>query len=352
MSSSTSSSDLPRYGTIAVVTMMVSFAVIWVWVACMPMAYLDPEYPNWRAKQVLLERCDLGEVLILGDSRAAVGIIPAILPMKTTNFAVGGGEAVEALVALDRALLCPVPPRLVVVSFDPAHFAAPELFWERTMRFGFLNAAELADLRDVSAALHDPSIYEERHTDGVPSFLRDRLYTWRFPPYFFASLVKGGGFLRWHRNHQALEAAIASRGQYYFGTADGSGLIAAEGRLRAFQPLPVLDHYFERILARLHARGIPAIFIAMPVNESTARATSPTVQAAFASWLVGYAARYPGFRVVGPAMRAWPDQWFGDGFSHLNPAGAQRFSALLGPCLMGACAGLPGNEPWTVAQRE
>ncbi len=332
--------------------MLLSFAGVWAWVAAMPLAYLEPEYPNWRAKQMLVERCDLGEVLVLGDSRAAAGIIPALLPAKTTNLAVGGGEPIEAQTILSRALRCPIPPRLVVLSFDPTHFATVDLFWERTMRFGFLNAGELAALRAASAAVNDRSVYEERHTDGMPSLVRDWLYTWRFPPYFFASLVKGGGFRRWARNQQILAEAIASRGHYGFGIAEGSAAIAAEGRLRGFRPLPVQAHYFDRILAALQARGIPAIFVPMPVNQSTARATDPLVWDGFDAWLTAQAARYPGFHRAGPAMLAWPDQWFGDGFAHLNPAGARRFSALLGQCLADGCTGDAPLTAWVVARQE
>ena len=38
--------------------------------------------------------------------------------------------------------------------------------------------------------------------------------------------------------------------------------------MRAFRPLPVLDRYFDRMLALLAARGIPTDFIAMPMNRS------------------------------------------------------------------------------------
>ena len=62
------------------------------------------------------------------------------------------------------------------------------------------------------------------------------------------------------------------------------------------------------------------------MNETTARAVRPAVRDAFAAWLAAYEARYPSFHVAGPVLRAWPDQWFGDGFSHLNPSGAERFS--------------------------
>ncbi len=312
----------------------VSFAAVWAWVALMPLAFLDPEYPAWRAKEIMLRRCDLGDVLVLGDSRAAAGVIPALLPVKTSNFAIGGGEPIEAYAALTRALACPRPPKLVILSLDPGHFTQPDLFWERTVHFGFLNAAEIAALRAISRKLHDYSVYEVRHTDGTPSWLRDWLYSVHFPTYYFADLVKSGAILRWPRNNILLADALAARGHYYFGTANGSAVVAAEGRMTAFRPLPVLAYYFDRIVGALARRSIPAVFVAMPVNATTARAMQPALRDGFAAWLAGYQARYPDFHVVGPALRPWPDRWFGDGFSHLNPAGAERFSALLSSCLI------------------
>ena len=67
-----------------------SFLLLWAWIAFVPLAYLDPEYPFWLVKQRMLRACDLGEVAILGDSRAAVGILPTLLPVPATNLAVGG----------------------------------------------------------------------------------------------------------------------------------------------------------------------------------------------------------------------------------------------------------------------
>ena len=330
MSSSPSSSDLRRYFAAMAATAIAGFAAVWIWVMAMPLAFLEPEYASWRAKQILVERCDLGEVLVLGDSRATVGIIPALLPVRTTNLAVGGGEAIEALAILTRALACPDKPKLVVLSLDAVHFAKPDLFWERTMRFGFLDAAELAELREISQAVQDWSVYEERHTDGIPSWLRDRLYLLHFPSFYFGSLIEGRLIWRWRHNEAGLARSIAARGQYYFGVDEGSSVVAADGKLPAFRPLPVLEQYFGRILALLEERGIRSVFVAMPVNDTTARAIRPAVRDAFAAWLASFEARYPGFRVAGPVVRAWEDRWFGDGFSHLNPAGAERFSLQFG----------------------
>jgi hypothetical protein len=307
----------------------ISFGLVWAWVAAMPMAFMDPEYPAWRAKLVMLDRCDTGEAVILGDSRAAVGILPDRLPFKATNLAVGGGEAIEAYAALTRVLACPVPPKLAILSFDPGHFTRADLFWERSVRFGFVSAEDIAGLREASRQAGDMSVYAGRPAGGLPPRLRDWLYQVRFPPFYFASLVHGGGFLRLPGNETRLTQALKLRGQYYFGLAAGSGSVAAEGHMAAFRPLPILEVYFDRLLTLLDEHGIESRFVAMPVNEATWRQVQPTVRDAFAAWLAGHQRRHPRFQVAADIMPHWPDRLFGDQFCHLNPEGAERFSADL-----------------------
>lgn len=332
-----------RYLAGMLLTAVLGFALVWIWVAAMPLAYLDPEYPAWRAKLDLLRHCDLGDVLVLGDSRAAVDVIPTLLPVRATNLAVGGGESIEAYAALSRALTCPVPPRRVVISLDAAHFTQPDLFWERSVRFGFLNTADLSALQRAESQANDTSFAAPQRPDGLPASLRARLYAWRFPPLYFNSLLRGGVLLRWWSNRRAYTAVLAARGQYFFGRDAGSSTIAVEGHMQAFRPLPVLDRYFDRMLALLATRDIPADFVAMPMNRTTRASVRPDVRAAFTRYLAGYAARYPGFHVVGPVMPAWPDRYFGDAFSHLNPRGATRLSAAFGRCLRRRLAGKPAG---------
>ena len=165
--------------------------------------------------------------------------------------------------------------------------------------------------------------------------MRGWLYAVRFPPLYFSSLVKGGVIRRLWRNRATLEAALAARGQYYFGLDAGSSTVAAEGHMGEFTPLPVLDRYFDRMLALLAARGIPADFVAMPMNQTTGRTIRPAVRDGFAAYLAHYEARYGNFHVIGAVMPDWPDRYFGDGFSHLNPQGAALLSARVGQCLQG-----------------
>lgn len=328
-----------RYLSVATVTMLVVFAAVWGWVAAMPLAYLDPEYPAWRAKLVLLHRCELGDVLVIGDSRAAVDVMPRLLPLRVTNLAVGGGETIEAWSVLRRALACPHPPRRVVISLDAGHFTRPDLFWERTVRFGWLPLSDVTAMQRAARRLGDPSFARPQRPDGLEGGVRARLYAWRFPPLYFGSLVRGGAVLRLWENLRRFRAVLAGRGQYFFGIHPGSSRVAMEGHMAVFRPLPVLDHYFNRILALLSERGIPADFIAMPMNRATSAAVRPAVRAGFAAYLAAYETRYPDFHVLGLPMPDWPDRYFGDGFSHLNPHGARLLSQLFGRCLQGRMDG-------------
>jgi hypothetical protein len=325
-----------RYLRLFGLSALLSFALVWVWVTTMPMAFMDSEYASWRAKLVMLDRCDVGELVVLGDSRAAADIIPARLPVRVTNLAIGGGEAVEALSALDRVLACPLPPKLVIISLDPGHFSQPDLFWDRSVRFGFMTEPDLVALREASRQTGDASIYGSRPIDGISGPLRAWLYKIHFPPLYFSSLAHGGLFLRWMRNQQSLAATLAARGHYYFGTAHGSSTVTVDAHMDGFHPLPILDHYFNSLLMKLDDRGIEARFLAMPVNDATWREVHPAVRGQFAAYLAGYERRYKHFRVASEIMPHWPDRFFGDQFCHLNPEGAERFSDLLAQRLQDA----------------
>ena len=265
-----------RYLALQAATAAASFALVWAWIAVAPMAYLDPEYPVWRAKLAMLQRCDLGQVLIVGDSRAAVDVMPALLPVPATNLAVGGGMPIEAYLAVARALACPVPPRRVVISLDAAHFVRARPVLGAQVKFGFVGPADLALLRRLERETGDASLAEPEAARR-PSRLR------------CAAGCTPGGFRRcisaaWPRavcscgcgaTRQRLPHTLAARGQYFFGRDDGSSTVASEGHMTAFIPLPVLDRYFDRMLALLAARNIPADFVAMPMNQATDRAVRP-----------------------------------------------------------------------------
>jgi hypothetical protein len=224
----------------------------------------------------------------------------------------------------------------VLISFVLSHFTHADLFWERSVRYGFFAPADIVALRWASREIGDNAIYQAGHTDGLPAVVRDWLHLTRFPSLYFASLAHGGGFLRWSRNQQIMHETLTSRGHYYFGTAAGSDIVAEEGHMVEFQPLPILDHYFGKLLTLLDEHGIPAEFIPMPVNEATWREVRPEVFNGFIAYLTNYERRFPRFHVSRDIMPHWPNRFFGDRFCHLNPDGAELFSAQLAQRLQDA----------------
>jgi len=297
------------------------------------MTFMDAEYPRWRAKETLLARCDFGAFAVVGDSRAAVDIAPVRLPMRVTNLALAGTTPIETYVMVARALRCAQPPPAIIISISPSHVAAPDTFWGKSVRYGFLSLRDLFLLRDISLRLHNTDVLQPEPPDGLSITPRILLYEARFPALYFGSLYHNVPFLP-YRDNQALYAKVLrSRGQYYFASRAGPTAIGPEGELRDFVAQPVLDAYFNRILALTASRGIPVYFIAMPLDADTYDAVPPAEKRHFADYLRRYAAKYPNFHVATEPLPHWPNRYFADWLSHMNPTGVAVFNRMLAQCL-------------------
>lgn len=318
----------------------VVFAAVWLYVALAPMAFMDDEYPRWAAKQAMLDGCHLGELVVVGDSRAAVGIMPNALPVSATNLALAGTSTVETYVTVKRLLQCKDLPKVVVISISPSHFAGPDTFWQKSARYRFLRLADLQQLRRMSARLDDWSMFTLDAPDELPPEARIWLYTSDFPSVDFPSLMANGVFLHRARNRRIYADVLRTRGQYFFHENNaGNDGVAAEGEMRRFDVLPILDAYFDMTLALLAAHHVRAVFLPMPVNDATFAATDAAFRDGFAAYLRGYARRYPDFAVPDDVVPHAPNRFIGDRLSHLNAAGAASFNRAFAVCAAGLVRG-------------
>jgi hypothetical protein len=331
-------------------------ALVWLYVATMPMAFLSRDYPLWIAKREMLDQCRPGAVAVFGDSRTLAAVVPELMPIPVTNLAMSGTSPIETYFAVERALRCPAPPKLVVIAHGALKFGGDGDYWNFSARTGFLSYDQMRAVDADAARLHDDELQRLRRGDHLSPALRDALFAARFPGLYFDSLVNAFVATRLSHNRDAYRDALRASGHALFGSANGTGVAAGEGQQPGFQVSPLVDLYFDRTLALLAEHRVPAVVISMPVSRTTSAATQPRLREQFATYLHAKERTYPGLQVAGPAIPCWPDEFFGDDW-HFNARGADAYSRALGPWLRdvaggGAVRDVPGRcDPDSTSSR-
>jgi len=317
-----------------IVTAAMGFGLVWACMFYLPLAMFGGNHVMWAAKDALLRQCGLGTTIVVGDSRAQNGIIPALLPKPSTNLATGGFSTIETYFATRRALQCNGDIKRVIISLSATSFIEPLTLWTNAAQVGMLSVRDLREVVGLSDRLGDTSIDRVERQNDLPDALRVWLYPSLFPPINFADMLDGVPFVREPFNRMVVSQQVQSHGFYPFPDVTAApGFIAHDGEWAKFVVPPVMDHFFDRTLAMLSARGIEVDFIAMPVNPATAQAITHNILSAFTLYLHAYETRYASFRVIGSLVTAWPDELFGDGQGHLGPRGADSLSKVLAVCL-------------------
>jgi hypothetical protein len=308
------------------------------------MWFLDAEYGIWSATQEMTRTCALGEIVILGDSRAKAGLVPSVMGSKVTNFALGGGTAIEAHYLLQRMLRCPTPPKHAIVSLPVGYFSSVDVYWDRSALFGYLSFAELEEVRRLSVQLDDPVIYSTSKAKRPFYPVKNLVYAISTPSYYFPAMVNAGFFMRKKVNDEIKQVTIRNRGHTFFGTAEGAEWVVEP--VKQFRVSPVLHHYFSELVQQLLDKDVRVWFVGMPLNKKTYDAFGPSVRDNFLAYLHRFSAKDGRFRVVGEVLPWMTRDNFGDG-EHLNRRGAIAWSKRVRSELA-----LHGVEGGTVSERE
>lgn len=305
----------------------------WAFTATMRMAFLESGYPVTVAKRTLLDQCDLGELVVLGDSRGEASIIPAKLPMPGTNLALGATGPVEGYFIARKLLRCPHPPRFVLyVPSIVGYQTLGEGLWQRAAKYGLVSFADLRAIADVAAKLHDPSVAAVDTNDGLTGTARDLAYSLGFPSIFASSVLDARFIGRYESNLHLLQAVAAARGHVVYPDGPGGAIVGMDAKLDHFAPEPVETYYFEATLRLLSKAGIHTFVLPIPVADATYAALRPAVQRDVVRYLATHTEGMPMVTDAFLAVPRWPDRLFVDG-SHMNAAGAEAFSDRLGQCV-------------------
>ncbi len=92
----------------------------------------------------------------------------------------------------------------------------------------------------------------------------------------------------------------------------GSDSVASEVALSHFTPSPLINYYFQSILAVMAEKKIPVVLLSLPLNEATCRVMDPSLGPAFAAFLRRVIATGLQVSIIGSVRQCWPDCLFGD----------------------------------------
>ena len=323
----TSAPSFTRYIAIFFATMIGIIALVWAYVASVPIAFMESGYASWAAKGTMLQTCQLGQIAFFGDSRLEAGFVPADFPVPSSNIGFAGGGAIEVRVAVDRALACHDLPRQAVITLVPEHFGpASEFYWLLSLRYGFMTLGDVLAVEHLAAELGDTETFRTPTPDGLSGSVRDWLYATHFPSLSFANLVRGRVFGRYAVNHARLDEMLRSRGWAAYESGGAQNQAAHPDR---FILSKVQDAELLAALKELRDRGVATELLIMPFAPT--HPETDAVLAAYRAHLADIAAR-SGAVILDPAVPLWPARLFADGI-HLDAEGAHAFTRMLATCL-------------------
>ncbi|MEC5387193.1 hypothetical protein VVD49_15800 [Uliginosibacterium sp. H3] len=326
-------SDPRLFLTIFVAALLLSLAAIWLYVVYMPMRFLETGYVSWTAKMDLAKTCDMGDLVVIGDSQAEAAINPLGLSVKSTNLAVGGATPIEMYYWGEHVLRCPNVPRHVMLTMARGQMGLISNFlFENGARYGYIGFGPLQEIQTESARLHDGAL-ERLHTrDGLNGTLRNAFYAMHAPPLYFNSLISARFNGRAQANTQVYDRLLRNRGHNdYPGQVQNAGA-GAHAEEPDFKVLPIQAYYLERLIERLEGAGAQVHFLVMPRRGSGDEQHAGQQDARFNAYLVGLQRQHPHFDVVNGVPAIWPDALFSDA-AHLNPAGTERYTAQFEHCV-------------------
>ena len=291
----------------------------WMLLWHVPYTYMDGEFPFWmQQKDYVHSKGEKSEVIFLGDSRMKAGIIPTELCDNAYNLAVGGGTTVEMYYSLKDYLKFHPKPEMVVVGFAFSHYVTEGCFTSRDLYFHFLPLKNQLEAQYIGYKKcgWEFSKFKEKAIDTLK-------YALLFPQKYSASCINSR-FRRGEWNHSAYEKNVQDKGHMYFGMNKSNGNFNGDARIN-FIPDARNDFYMRKIIALCKNNEIPFFIEQLPMNTvSWEKLQETNCYPSLKNYLNSLALE-TGITVE-LAIPCYEPECFGDA-SHLNPRGAERFTA-------------------------
>ena len=281
----------------------------------------------WISKMEITNSEHLYKNIIIGDSRAIAAFKPEILGNTYYNLALGGGSPIEGYYILKKVLKQQNKIDTLIVSFAPFHLEKADSFWERSLKFGFLNFKEIDEIfyefndsNEVFWEFNDSTYYP----NDIYSYLfHAYLNRIKFPTKVRPELAKSL-FLRGAINEKVYEEIKVNRGYYNFGREEKSSQLNSEAKRNKFRSKSIMIESLEKLFTLAKENDIAVVFQATPMNKASYDALNPDYVKDYNILMADLSFKHDEVDFYG-AVFFYEDIFFGDP-SHLNIRGTNKFS--------------------------
>lgn len=295
------------------------FAALSMYCACFPMWYMDEEYAMYRQqKDYVTENMEYNHTVIIGDSRTKAGFVPEELSDGCYNLALGGTTPIEGYYTLKEYLEHHPAPEYVVIAYAPMHYMDVDALWTRNIYFHVMNHEDTEELFETAAACE---CKENILIEDYPlEYIMYRFYM----PNKYCTALKNASFVGRHgANTEKYNLMVATRGQNYFGLADGSGDVNGEAKEEDFVASDVITLYMQKMFDLCEEQGITVVVEQLPMNETSRNILTDDFKQHYREYMSGLSSANPEVKLFGD-FYVYPNAFFGDA-DHMNPLGASAY---------------------------
>jgi len=306
---------------------LLAVGLVSLYIAWRPMAIFNPEYPMWRCQEQFIHTTHnpAFTTLVMGDSAVKAALLPRGLPGRVHSLTLGGGTAVELYYSLRTYTRHNPYPHAVVLSLSPFHLMFPASYFDRTVKFNYLDFSQLMEVYDtMEQAQVDPASlrFPVSRAGYVMKVMEYRLNGfWRFRGELFNHLQEP----RLDANRRIAELTQRNHGHNYFGMFPHAPDPTIECDYAHFVPNRLLTIYLVKLLDDLKAHNVRVAVVPAPFNQASQARMHQDFTNEYEQFMQLLAGKYPAFRVT-TQQPYYPDHCFGDP-RHMNPRGAARFTA-------------------------
>jgi hypothetical protein len=298
------------------------YTLWFLYIQYMPLYYSRPNGVHWYFIRNSLEKkytVPESSVIFLGESRVNTGIDFAKIK-GAYSFASGGATTIEIYYILKKYTEHYGSPDSVFLSVSPRFLSETYAFFPYAVAFKLIDRKDFNEI--MSYAQKGDTILAKHPR------LKFGLYRFNYFEYYQSDVFYSYVFNSYSKNQKLIKEMMRNKGASpHPGLKDSSSDLNYETKYKSFQPAPLIDVYFNKLLKMCKDSGIYLIFDFMPFNESSLNACNPLFIKEYKTYIQGMERSYPEFS-ISDTVYSYPDTCFGDE-SHLNTIGKEKFTNYL-----------------------